>query len=309
MEIQRNVQLAPYSWYRIGGPADFFVEAETEEEVREAVRYAGENELSLFVLGGGSNVLFSDEGFRGLVLHPADKTLSFGDTEVTAGAGTDMQRLLDETIDRGLAGLEWAGGLPGTFGGAVRGNAGCFGGEIKDVVTEVRALIPDTGTVAAYTNTECEFEYRTSRFKRNGEIVLSATLSLARGDAEELRATADEHIESRQKRHPLEYPNCGSVFKNIAVEDAPAETRERFAHAIKEDPFPIIPTAAVLAAVSRAGARVGGAKHSEKHTAFVVNTGDATAADVRAVMRTLADAAREEFGVELEPEVQLVGFN
>ncbi len=308
MELLRNVTLSEYSWYNIGGPADYFVAAADEDEVIEAVRYARENTLSLFVLGGGSNVLFSDEGFRGLVLHPVDRTLSIEERHVQAGAGVDIQQLLDAVIESGLAGLEWAGGLPGTLGGAIRGNAGCFGGEIKDVITEVRAPDAGAGTISSYSNEQCAFGYRDSRFKRERGIVVSAKLALTKGDKNELREEADEHIASRRSRHPLEYPNCGSVFQNVPAEEAPERTRRRFADSIKQDPFPIIPTAAILANVSCAGVRVGGAKHSEKHTAFVVNTGGATAEDIRTVMQTLAGAAREEFGVELKPEVQLVGF-
>ena len=244
MDFERNVKLNKLTSFKIGGKARFFKEAKTIEELVQSVNKARAENLPLFVLGGGTNILGDDSGFDGLVLRPTIGTLRKNELEVTVGAGVLMADLLQFTIFHGFSGLEWAGGLPGTLGGAVRGNAGAFGGEIKDLVKEVLSLDTETSELIRRNNNECEFNYRTSVFKTNGrEIIIEIILSLSSGEAESIRNSIENKISYRREKHPMEHPNAGSVFKNVPIVKYPNLDLERFNHVIKHDPFPVIPTA------------------------------------------------------------------
>ena len=306
-----NILLSNYSSYKIGGPADYFLEPKTVEELTAAVAEAERMHLPVFILGGGTNVLFSDVGFRGLVLKPAIGGFSIHDAAVTVGGGVSMADLLTYAIQQSLTGLEWAGGLPGTVGGAVRGNAGAFGGEIKDSVLEVQSLVIGDGEprFMRRTNAECHFGYRASIFKElNGkEIILSAVFILAPGDPEVIRRATEEKIRYRRERHPLEYSNVGSIFKNVLVGLFTPELRAKLVAVTKDDPFPVVPTAYLISEAGLKGTRVGGAEVSEKHPNFIVNVGGATAADVEALIKIVKVKVKEKFGIMLEEEIMLVG--
>ena len=225
-QYRENVPLSQFSSYRIGGPARVYCEARTVEEVREAVAEARRRGWRLFVLGGGTNLLIDDHGFDGLVLRPNLRVLEAEGTRVKVGAGVLVAEMLEFLVEHRLAGLEWAGGLPGTVGGAVRGNAGAFGGEIKDVAVEVVSLDTATLEVLTRANAECGFGYRNSVFKeRPGEIILTATFALQEGDPAEIARVIEERKEDRRKRHPLEYPNIGSIVKNVDLKRVPEAVR------------------------------------------------------------------------------------
>ncbi len=305
MEFKKDVNLAEYSNYKIGGPAKFFFEVKSVEETEWAVKEAKRRGLKIFVLGGGTNLLISDEGYDGLVLKPAVRFLKCDGTAITAGAGTLMSELLDFAAEKGLSGLEWAGGLPGTLGGAIRGNAGAFGGEIKDSVGSVMSLrIGDLKQVTRDKN-ECKFGYRASIFKESSgeEIILSATLRLNNGEAAEIKKIIREKIDYRLSRQPLEYPNIGSIFKNVPVELVPKDVLPKCADAIKQDPFPIVPAARLIGLTGLKGAKHGGAMISPKHGNFIVNVGDAKAADVKNLINLIKEEVRKKFGIKLEEEI------
>jgi UDP-N-acetylmuramate dehydrogenase len=305
--MQEHVLLKEFTNYKLGGPADYFFVAKTKEDVTRALQAARAEHIPVFVLGGGTNLLVADEGFRGLVVHVAiDGIQMHGDT-VMAGAGTNMQTLVNTAIENELAGLEWAGGLPGLFGGAIRGNAGAFGGEIKDNIVSVEAL-DEHLELKIFSNKECDFSYRNSAFKKRGLVILSATLQLQKGNRKVLEATANDHRQFRKDRHPLEYGNAGSVFKNVPFDSFSPEWQEKLRGHIKTDPFPVIPTAVLLSQLELKGTKIGGAEVSEKHPNFLVNKEQATAADVVKLMDLVREEVRGAYGVELEPEVQLVGF-
>lgn len=311
--IQENVQLALYSNFQIGGRARFFIEAFTQDDVRDAVAFAQKQQLPIFVLGLGTNLLIDDKGYDGVVIKASFAELSLVGSVLRVGAGVAMKDLLEFAVTHQLKGLEWAGGLPGTVGGAVFGNAGCFGGEMKDSVSKVVSLaLTDTSAqLIERTNQQCEFSYRDSIFKRNvasgaSEVILEVVFELQLGDGALLRAAVDEKIAYRQQRQPLEYPNVGSIFKNIDVRTVPAETLKQFEAKIKTDPFPVLPTAVLISAAGLKGFRVGGAMVSEKHANFIVNVGGATASDVKAVMAQVKLELKKQFGVEVEQEVIFV---
>lgn len=304
-----NVLLSNLSNYRIGGAAEILCRARDRDDVVYAVTRAARENLPIFVLGGGTNLLISDEGVRGMVLKPEMDVLAAEGTIVRAGAGVSMAELLECTIARGLSGLEWAGGLPGTVGGAIRGNAGAFGGEIKDAVRTVISLSLCPGKAEkTRTRRSCRFGYRTSVFKeQGGEVIVEAEFALRRGDRKAIRDAVEEKIRYRRDRHPLEYPNIGSIFKNVDVRSVPPKVFGAFEKAVKTDPFPVVPVAALIDRAGLKGVSCGGAMISPQHPNFIVNVLHATAADVKTLIALVKFTIKKRFGVALEEEIMYVG--
>ena len=278
--------MARHTTFRIGGPADYFVELGSIEQIRAAIQVCREENLPWFVLGRGSNLLVSDKGYRGVILSiykDFQKTEIQGET-VTVQAGVLLTTLSGKVLDASLTGLEFASGIPGTIGGAVVMNAGAYGGEMKDIVRKVTVLDQD-GEVRTLTCGEMQFGYRTSLAKKKGYIVLGAELTLKQGEKEKIRGEMQALKAKRIEKQPLEFPSAGSTFKR---------PEGYFAGKLIMD-------------AGLRGAAVGGAQVSEKHCGFVVNTGNATAADVRELMRQVQGKVQEQFGVHLEPEVRFLG--
>jgi UDP-N-acetylmuramate dehydrogenase len=308
VKILENVPLASYSNYRIGGPARYFCEAANEEEIRTGVLFAREQNLQLFVLGGGTNLLISDSGFDGLVLKPSLMQLEARGNVVTVGAGVLVADLLKFTIERSLSGLEWSGGLPGTVGGAVRGNAGAFRGEIKDRVVSVEGFDVETLETISRDNAACRFGYRSSIFKeKNGrEIILTTKINMIQGERSAIATGIQDKINYRLERHPMEYPNIGSTFKNVDLKLVPDEMRSAVTKVVKVDPFPVVPTAYLISEAGLRGTQHGGAQVSQKHPNFIVNLGGATAVDVKFLIAVVKERVFEKYGIRLEEEIQLV---
>jgi UDP-N-acetylmuramate dehydrogenase len=321
-KFKENVPLSKFSNYKIGGPARFFFAPKNEKEVIWALKEARAKKLKVFVLGGGTNLLISDEGFDGLVIKPALASIKQKANVITAGAGASIAQLLNYSISHSLSGLEWAGGLPGTLGGAIRGNAGCFGGEMKDNILSVRSINVKTMKIVEHTAKACRFNYRDSIFKqRDGsEIILSATLHMEKGNTKEIRAAIQEKQEYRKKNHPIEYPNIGSIFKNVplllvcrtdsakykaALKNNKLEFRGS-EFSVKTDPFPVISAAKLISESGLRAVSSGGAMISPKHTNFIVNTLGAEAADVHNLIVLAKAEVSRQFGVELEEEIQRV---
>lgn len=281
-----NEPMAGHTTFRIGGPADYFIEAADAEEIRGAIDVCREEGLPWFVLGRGSNLLVGDRGFRGVVLsvYRAFQGIEIDHETVRVKAGTLLTTLTGKLLEEALTGMEFASGIPGTVGGAVMMNAGAYGGEMKDIVREVTVLTPE-GEIRCLSAEEMKFGYRTSVVKEKEYIVLSAVLKLKKGNPEEIRAKMQELKAKRIEKQPLEYPSAGSTFKR---------PEGYFAGKLIMD-------------AGLAGKRVGGAQVSEKHCGFVVNTKDATAADVRALMGQIQKTVEEKYGVRLEPEVRFLG--
>src|SRR5690606_28516910 len=208
-------------------------------------------------LSGGTNLLVPDEGIDRFVIKLEITGFAFQPNDtVHVYGGTNLQELVDACVERSLGGLEWAGGLPGSVGGGIRGNAGAFGGEFKDIVATVEAMT-EAGELKPYTATECQFGYRDSCFKHNPEAIVAATLQLRPADQAQISAIVEQNRQYRRDRHPLEYPNAGSTFKNIPVEDLPPAVLAEFSHKVKHDPFPVLPVAVLVAAADLKGYRVG----------------------------------------------------
>lgn len=281
-----NEPMAGHTTFRIGGPADYFIEAGNEEEIRGVIGICREEHLPWFVIGRGSNLLVGDKGFRGVILSVYREFQGIeteGET-VRVRAGTLLTTLTGKLLEDSLTGMEFASGIPGTVGGAVMMNAGAYGGEMKDVVREVTVLTPE-GRILRLDAEEMKFGYRTSAAKENEYIVLSAVLALKKGEQDQIRRRMQELKAKRIEKQPLEYPSAGSTFKR---------PEGYFAGKLIMD-------------AGLAGARVGGAQVSEKHCGFVINAKDATAADVRELMNRVQNTVEEKFGVRLEPEVRFLG--
>jgi len=315
--IQENVSLKIYSNFKIGGPARFFFEFESLDELKIGLgewREILENDKTVvdrkFVISGATNILFDDDGFDGLILC---NRISFirkdNENMLEVGAGTSIKELNEFCVDNSLSGTEWSGGLPGSVGGAIFGNAGAFGGETKDSVFEVTSFDYLNGQTIRRNNSDCQFNYRDSIFKSQKlpEIIISAKFQLKIGNRDEIAAAMIEHIEYRRRKQPLEYPNIGSIFKNVPTESASADLIEKVREKIKDDPFPVIPTAYLIFLAGLVGHKIGGAQISEKHPNMIINfDGLVKAADVKNMISFVQKTIAEKFAVNLEPEVRIL---
>ena len=311
IRIKRNIVLASRVRYRIGGRARYFFEPQNPDDIEEAVYWAISRNVPFLFLGAGTNVLFPETGFDGLVMQYAATEIREVPGSIRFSAGTPMARAVDYFTERGMQGLAWAGGLPGTVGGAVFGNAGCFGGEIKDSVLEVESISFDraTGRIECRVRsaTDCRFGYRESVFKQpDGEIVTAVLIRATPGNPAAIRAEVAGHIEHRRRFHPLDYPSAGSTFKNIPLASVSEEVRGDFAEVVKVDPFPIIPVAAVLDRLGLKGTRIGGAEISAKHPNFFINRGKATFTDISGLISLAKTMAWQRYRVVLEEEIRIV---
>ncbi len=313
--LRENEPLSKHVNIRIGGPARWYLEARSSEEIVEAVRAAKADVVRFAILGGGSNTLPSDEGFDGLLIQAANRNWSIESnlkpqtSNVYAEAGVLSAFLARKTAEAGLTGFDWAVSLPGTIGGAVRGNAGCFGGETKDAVVEVETLRPD-GSVVRYANAECDFGYRDSIFKHHDEIILSATLALKPAPKEECLARLESALSKRKAEQPLEFSSAGCMFKNFEYRDESeiAKLKERSDVPKEFLERKRIPAGWLIEQADLKGKKIGGAAVSGKHGNFLVNTGSATASDVVQLISLVKMKIRDEYGIQLEEEVQLLGF-
>ncbi len=284
--------LAPLTSYRTGGPARLFLQVESVDEVVRAVTSARRLEVPFFIMGSGTNLLVSDEGYDGLVIRVDIQGLSArSDTELECGAGDQLQALVDFATARSLTGLEFAAGIWGTVGGAIYGNAGAFGGEIGSVVSEI-TLVDGEGTVKTVPADYCQFAYRHSRLKELDETIVSARFGLRPGSAEEIQGRVDEIIRQREGKHPVDGCSAGCFFKNI-----PDETQEHGK----------LPAGRLLDEIGAKEMSVGGAKVFERHANIIVNTGTATSKDIRQLADILKKKVNDRFGIDLQEEVRQLG--
>ena len=285
-KVKVDEPMKRHTTFRIGGPADYFLLPSSEEELSGILKICKNEELPYFILGNGSNLLVSDEGYRGVIIQ---LYRNYGDitvkgNEIHATAGALLSQIAVAAKNASLTGFEFAGGIPGTLGGAVVMNAGAYGGELKDVLKE--AVVMDReGNIFTVPVEKLAMGYRTSLVKTAGYLVLEAVISLKKGSQEEIRDTMKDLADRRISKQPLEYPSAGSTFKR---------PEGYFAGKLIMD-------------AGLRGYQVGGAQVSEKHCGFVINKGNATAADVCRLMADVQAKVQEQFGVTLEPEVKFLG--
>lgn len=285
IEFQCGEMLSGHSTFRIGGPADWFVRPDTAEKLVSTVEICKQYDTPYYFLGNGSNILFGDAGYRGVVIDISalDPQLTCEDSVVSVSAGCGLGRLCIFARDKGLSGLEFAYGIPGTVGGAVYMNAGAYGGEVKDVLLDATILEKD-GTVHTVPAEALELTYRHSKLEETGACVLAARFRLTPGNPDEIRAQMDKLMQQRRDKQPLDKPSAGSTFK-----------RPQGAFA-----------AALIDQCGLRGFRVGGAAISEKHCGFAVNLGGATCADVESLCDQVAAIVKEKTGYTLEKEIRVV---
>lgn len=273
--------------FKIGGNADVFVIAKNIEEIKCVIKFSKENNILLTILGNGSNVLVSDKGIRGIVLQVGTKEIKIEKQKnalVKVEAGVMLGALAQVLLKQSISGFEFAAGIPGSIGGAIRMNAGAYGGEMKDIVKNVTVL-NEKGEINILTNEECEFSYRHSRFTNSKEIIIKATLELPFGNENEIKAKMDEYAQSRKEKQPLNLPSAGSTFKRGAD----------------------FITAKLIDECGLKGYTSGNAQVSTLHAGFVVNLGNATAQDVLSVVNHVKQVVLEKTGKQIELEIELLG--
>ncbi len=289
--IYTDESLSCHTSFKIGGPCDFFVIAEDESELIDTINICNELDVRYLLLGNGTNVLISDKGFSGVVIKlmgkfseiTTEEKINDGEALITAGAGVPLSRLSMHALKKGFSGLEFAGGIPGSVGGAVYMNAGAYGHSISDVIKCVVAIDAD-GKIKEYTCEEAKFSYRKSIFAENNEIILFASALVKVYPRIPIRVVMERYRTERAEKQPLELPSAGSFFKR---------PEGNFAGKLIEE-------------AGLKGYRVGDAGISEKHAGFIVNYGKATSDDVMRVMQYVIDTVYDKFKVKLEPEVKII---
>lgn len=278
--------MSRHTTFRIGGPADFFVMPSDLEQVRKIIAVCRENSVPYYIMGNGSNLLVGDKGYRGVLIQISKKMsgIRVDEERIIVQAGALLSKISAAACEASLTGMEFASGIPGTLGGALRMNAGAYGGEMRQIV-ETADVMTTEGEVMTLTGEELRMGYRTSVISRNDYVALGAVLKLKKGDRTQIRALMNELKEKRVTKQPLEYGSAGSTFKR---------PEGYFAGKLIQD-------------AGLRGYRIGDAQVSEKHCGFVINRGHATAADVTKLMEDVADCVEEKFGVRLEPEVKKIG--
>ena len=284
--IVLNELMSRHTTFRVGGEAACLLKVSNSKELSRIITFLRETEHDFFVLGNGSNLLVSDNGYDGIVLKLEGE---FGEVrasglKIVAGAGVSLSKVAKTALDEGLTGMEFASGIPGTLGGAVVMNAGAYDGEMKQIIKEVTVMDRE-GNILVLDNDTMEFGYRTSAIKNRPFIVLSAVLTLQEGEKEEIKNKMDDFAERRREKQPLEYASAGSTFKR---------PEGYFAGKLIMD-------------AGLRGFSIGGAQVSEKHCGFIINKGNASATDIAELIAEVQERVKEQFGVMLEPEVIRIG--
>jgi UDP-N-acetylmuramate dehydrogenase len=304
LTVSRHAPLSGYTRFGIGGPADLFAETADEGAFVAAVRAARESATPLCVIGGGTNLIVSDAGYRGLVLRYAEASLMSDGTRIDAGAGAVLPLLVDFANARGLKGLETLAGIPGWVGAAVYGNAGAYGHSISERVARVRFF--DGEGLREIGNEECEFAYRESIFKRNKEwIIFRVTLRMDQAPAVELEQISADILKVRNEKFPPTMKCAGSIFKNFLVRDLPPAVAALVPEKVVREGK--IPAAWFLEQVGARGMQVGGIQVAAYHANLIYNAERGTARELGEVIGELKRRVRERFGIEVEEEVQYVG--
>jgi len=295
--VQKNISLKNYTTFRIGGSANYFFIAKTKKDIMEAIKMAKQLNLLFFVLGSGSNLLVSDEGFDGLVIKiknqklknpclPAGKKNQKSKI-IDAEAGVFLNQIVILALKNNLSGLEWAAGIPGTVGGAIYGNAGAFGKSIGDSIEEVEIFDTKDLEIKTFKNKDCKFGYRDSIFKnKKNLIILSVILQLKKGNEKVIQEKMKKYLEHRRETQPLNYPSAGSIFKN---------------------PKGLF-TAEFIEKCGLKDKRIGDVKISEKHANFIINLGQGKANDVIKLIKLIKKRVKEKFDIVLQEEIQFLGF-
>lgn len=286
--IKQNEPMKNHTSFKIGGPAEFYIKIKSIEELQKILKFAKKENIKITIIGNGSNVLVSDKGIKGIVIRTNLKEIEIEEKEqnkieITVDDAVPIGFLAQKLLKEEIAGFEEIAGIPGTIGGAILMNAGAHGKEIKDIVTEVTAM-DYNGRIFNFTNEEAEFTYRHSKFSNGEYIILQAKMLLQKGSKEEIKTKMDEYAQYRKEKQPIEYPSAGSTFKRGTD----------------------FITAKLIDEAGLKGYSIGGAKVSEKHAGFIINTGDATSQDVLDLAKYITDKVYEKFRKKIEFEIRIL---
>ena len=286
--IKQNEPMKNHTSFKIGGPAEFYIKITSIKELQKILEFAKKEKIKITILGNGSNVLVSDSGIKGIVIRTNLKEIKIepkeqNKIEITVDDATPIGFLAQKLLKEEITGFEEISGIPGTIGGAILMNAGAHGKEMKDIVTEITA-IDYNGKIHKFTNEQAKFTYRNSIFSSGKYIILQAKIILEKGNAKEIKAKMDEYAQFRKEKQPIEYPSAGSTFKRGTD----------------------FITAKLIDDAGLKGYIIGGAKVSEKHAGFIINTGNATAQDVLDLAKYVTDKVYEKFGKKIEFEIKIV---
>jgi len=298
--VKTNEILAKHTTFEIGGPAEFYLTVTKTDLLVSALNWLSGEDISVFILGGGSNLLLPDHEFPGVTIKVETSGLILNGNTLTVEAGVPLATVVATAAKAGLTGLEWGIGIPGTVGGAVRGNAGAMGKDMSHSVKSVTAW--KDGEVVTMSKDECAFKYRESIFKTGSGVVLSVDLELAPGDKLEIAQAMQGYVKQRTGRYPR-LPSAGSFFKNLDVKDWPGDTAALPPLFVERGKVPV---GWMVEQVKMLGHRVGGGKVSDEHGNFVVNAGNATQADILTVVEDVVGAVYNKYGVTLTPEVEII---
>jgi len=304
LKVSRDALLSQYTRFAIGGPASILVETPDPASFAAALQIARSSGLDYVVIGGGTNLIVSDDGFRGVVLKLTARGIAIDGARVTAGAGTVLQDLVDSTVDHGLEGLETMTGIPGFTGAAVYGNAGAYGHSISERVVSVEFF--DGERIRCIDNAACRFHYRESIFKKRKDwVIFSADLGLSPAAATALRAAADKILTVRNAKYPPSMKCAGSIFKNFLLAELPGNVAAQVPKTSVIEGK--VPSAWFLEQVGAKGMREGGIRVADYHANLIYNAGDGTARELRKVIGELKRRVRDRFGIEVQEEVQYIG--
>ena len=284
-QLEINAKMSEHIYFKVGGPVDILVNPSSIEQLSDTLQLCKEKEIPYYVIGNGSNLLVKDGGIRGVVIKLCDlNNIELNGNSIKAYCGTLLKDVSKCALDNSLTGFEFACGIPGSVGGAVFMNAGAYNSEVKDVIEEAEVM-DKNGEIKVLSKDELELGYRSSRVMKDGFIVLSAIFKLENGDKEKVKSRVDELTAKREEKQPLEYPSAGSTFKR---------PEGHFAGKLIQD-------------AGLKGYSIGGAAVSQKHSGFVINKGGATAKDILDLIAHIQDEVKRQFGVELHPEVRIIG--
>ena len=285
--IYINELMSKYTSFKIGGPAECLVKIKTLEQLKSILKYTNENDIKLTIIGNGSNILVSDDGIKGIIIKIEIDNLEIDiqakKALITVGSGVKLGLLAQKCLKAEITGFEFASGIPGTIGGAIRMNAGAHGSEMKDIVKTV-TYVDRNGEIHKIENNQAEFEYRKSLFSHNDYIIVETEIELKKGNANEIREKMTEYANFRKEKQPIEYPSAGSTFKRGAD----------------------FITAKLIDECGLKGYQIGGAQISEKHAGFIINKNNATAKDVIKLMEYTKEQVYEKFGKTIEAEIEIL---
>lgn len=319
LNILKNISLAPYTTFKIGGSAKFFIKADSFNVLMESLKWSKDKREEVFILGGGSNLLISDSGFNGIVIQipfegwsKESSTVKIEGETIISDSGTSLSKVLAVSSQNGLSGLEWSVGIPGTIGGAIRGNSGAYGRGIGDFIRNVSVFDMLTMEIKKLNKEECGFYYRGSIFRKNKNlIILNGELNLTKDFVENIKNKMKEYILDRAKKNSAGLgKSAGCFFKNIPWNTVDKESLvKNFPEILAQAEKPKLPTGFLIDCVGLKGKDIGGASVPNEHANYIINKNNATSDDVIQLANLIREKIYNKYGIKLEEEVELVGFN